>query len=141
MSLDTPLLFLVYNRPKITERVFSQIEKAQPKKLYIAADGPKDQNDKKKTDKTRLMFNRIDWSCDLKKLYRDQNLGCKNSVKNAIDWFFENEEHGIILEDDCYPNETAFKFFNDLDYNNQIQRSYDLILIERQNKNLKKDAA
>ena len=114
MILDTPLLFLVYNRPSITNRVFSEIRNVRPKKLYLAADGPKDIYDKNNTDKTRAIIDNIDWKCNVKKLYRDQNLGCKNSVKNAIDWFFNEEDYGIILEDDCYPNKSTFKFFNDL---------------------------
>ena len=114
MSLKTPLLFLVYNRPEITKKVFSRIKKSKPEKLYIAADGPKSNEDKLNTDKTRDIFNNIDWNCNLKKLYNNENLGCRKSVKNSIDWFFQNEERGIILEDDCLPNATAFIFFEKL---------------------------
>ena len=47
MSFNTPILFLIYNRPSKTEIVFSIIRQVKPKKLYIAADGP---NEKKEDD-------------------------------------------------------------------------------------------
>lgn len=34
----------------------------------------------------------------------------KYSVKQSIDWFFETEEYGIILEDDVVPNLSFFNF-------------------------------
>ena len=37
--------------------------------------------------------------------------------------------------------ESVSKFIDDLDYNNQIQSSYDLTLIERQNKRTQQDVA
>ena len=50
----------------------------------------------------------VDWDCEVKTLFRDKNLGCKYAVSSAIDWFFENEEMGIILEDDCLPSQSFF---------------------------------
>jgi len=35
-------------------------------------------------------------------------------VSSAIDWFFENEEEGIILEDDCLPSQSFFWFCEEL---------------------------
>ena len=54
----------------------------------------------------------IDWECDIKTLFRDKNLGCKCS-KHAIHGF-ENEEMGIILEDDCLPSRVFFWFCEEL---------------------------
>ena len=39
--MQSPVLFLIFNRPDTTERVFEEIRKAQPPRLYIAADGPR----------------------------------------------------------------------------------------------------
>ncbi len=50
----------------------------------------------------------------MKTLFREQNLGCKIAVSNAIDWFFDNEEAGIILEDDCLPAQSFFWFCDEL---------------------------
>ena len=112
MQLQTPVLFLIFNRPDTTNRVFDELRKAQPAKLYVAADGArKDKNGEAQLcTNTREILNKVDWKCDVKTLFRSENLGCKIAVSSAIDWFFENEEQGIILEDDCLPNPSFFRF-------------------------------
>ena len=57
-----------------------------------------------------MYFKKIDWECKVHLKFNNKNLGCKKSVINAINWFFENEESGIILEEDCIPNESFFYF-------------------------------
>ncbi|AOC93297.1 hypothetical protein BB050_00141 [Flavobacterium anhuiense] len=108
----SPVLFLIFNRPDVTELVFEQIKKQQPQKLYIAADGPRNDrfNEKELCNETRSIINKIDWDCEVKTLFRDENLGCKYAVSSAINWFFDNEEEGIILEDDCLPSDDFFVF-------------------------------
>ena len=115
-SKKTPVLFLVFNRPELTSKVFEKIRQAKPLRLYIASDGPREGNkeDKEKVEKVRKIVNNIDWSCELKTLFRDKNLGCKEGVSSAITWFFEQEEQGIILEDDCVPHLDFFSFCENL---------------------------
>ncbi len=106
-----PVLFLVFNRLDTTRKVFNEIKKARPKKLFVAADGPRTKEEKKKTDEVRkYILDNIDWKCELKTLFRKKNLGCRKGVSRAIDWFFDSVEEGIILEDDCLPNQSFFKF-------------------------------
>ncbi|MEJ2882489.1 nucleotide-diphospho-sugar transferase [Pedobacter sp. GR22-6] len=109
---QSPLLFLVFNRPDVTQKVFLAIRDAKPKKLYIAADGPRtDRPDETRLCKqTREIFDHIDWDCEVHTLFRDQNLGCKEAISSAITWFFEQEEEGIILEDDCLPAPSFFRY-------------------------------
>jgi hypothetical protein len=54
------------------------------------------------------------WNCKVEKLFQKENLGCKNAVSSSINWFFDNVEEGIILEDDCIPNTSFFKFCSEL---------------------------
>ncbi|QHT70542.1 hypothetical protein GXP67_29770 [Rhodocytophaga rosea] len=110
--LNTPVLFLVFNRPDTTQRVFETIRHAKPKQLFIAADGPRTHKpeDAEKCSKVREIVSRIDWDCEVKTLFREKNLGCKYAVSSAIDWFFENVEEGIILEDDTLPDHSFFTF-------------------------------
>lgn len=112
---DTPILFIIFNRPDTTQEVFNAIRAIKPKKLYVTADGARkgNQNDLINCPKTREIMN-IDWDCDLKTLYRDENLGCRNAVSDAITWFFNQEEKGIILEDDCLPDLSFFPFCEEL---------------------------
>jgi len=111
-QLDTAILFLIFNRPETTRKVFERIRKARPKRLYIASDGPRLLND---SDNQKIIFSReiamaVDWKCEVKTLFRKENLGCKFAVESAITWFFNQEEEGIILEDDCLPNADFFLF-------------------------------
>lgn len=114
--LNTPVLLLAFNRPEITEKVFEKIANCQPKKLYIAIDGPRNHisSDTEKVRRVRKIFEKISWDCETNFLVREKNLGCKKSVSEAIEWFFEMEESGIILEDDCLPNSDFFKYCEEL---------------------------
>ena len=85
----------------------------KPKKLFIAADGPRKNipNEDKICKQAReLVLNAIDWECEINTLFRDTNLGCGNAVYQAINWFFSHVSMGIILEDDCVPNKSFFNF-------------------------------
>ena len=112
--LNAPVLFLIFKRPDLTARVFNEIRKAKPIKLFIAADGPKNNEDKKLCDATRAIASQIDWECEVKTLFRDKNLGCKKAVSDAINWFFEYAEEGIILEDDTLPAQSFFGYCQEL---------------------------
>ncbi len=116
MSFQTPVLFLVFNRPDTTIQVFEKIREQKPKRLYIAADGARagNVNDARKCTEVLEIVNGIDWDCEVKTLFRERNLGCKIAVSEAITWFFENEEMGIILEDDCLPDATFFPYCAEL---------------------------
>lgn len=111
-NVNSPVLFLIFNRPDTSLKVFQAIRDAQPKKLYIAADGPRPSHASDSTDckLTRDIVRLIDWDCEVFTLFRNENLGCRNAISSAIDWFFSLEEEGIILEDDCLPNPSFFSF-------------------------------
>ena len=108
----TPILFIIFNRPDTTQIVFDRIKQIKPKKLFIAADGPREEieGEKDKCNESRNIIKQIDWECDIKTLYRNENLGCGLSVSTAITWFFDHVEEGIILEDDCLPDLSFFNF-------------------------------
>jgi hypothetical protein len=111
-----PVLFLIFNRPDLTQKVFDRIREARPKKLFIAADGPRQdrQDEYALCEKARKVATEVDWPCEFKTLFREKNLGCGKAVSEAITWFFENVDEGIILEDDCLPNPTFFRFCGEL---------------------------
>ena len=124
-TFTTPVLFLIFNRPDTTKQVFSAIQKARPPRLYVAADGPRSENPSEATscELVRSITTNVDWDCEVKTLFRDQNLGCRLAVSQAISWFFENEPEGIILEDDCLPSQSFFWFCQELleDFRNDKQ--------------------
>jgi len=110
--LNTAVLFLVFNRPDTTMRVFETIRQAKPPRLYVAADGPRQgrEGEAVRVAKVRKIATAVDWPCEVKTLFRNENLGCKRAVSGAITWFFEHEKQGIILEDDCFPHPDFFLF-------------------------------
>ena len=95
--IKTPILFLIFNRPDTTKKVFDAIKKVAPSKLYIASDGPREnkENEFNLCQESRSIINEIDWNCEIKLLFREKNLGCKIAVSSAIDWFFQHENEGF----------------------------------------------
>ena len=114
--LSVPILLLVYNRPDATRRALESMRAVMPTRLFIAADGPRPgvSGEAERCDEVRRVVERVDWDCEIGKLYRDKNLGCGLAVSGAIDWFFKNVTEGIILEDDCIPSPSFFRYCRDL---------------------------
>lgn len=115
-QLKTPVAFLIFNRPHTTEKVFAEIAKAKPPKILVIADGPRADHpdDAEKCTATRAIIDRVDWDCEVLKDYSNVNLGCKRRISTGLDWVFETIEEAIILEDDCLPDPTFFRFCEEL---------------------------
>lgn len=112
--MNTPILFLIFNRPDKTRTVFETIRAARPARLYVAADGPRTENEAAICAQTRAVIDSVDWPCEVQTLYREQNLGCGRAVSQAIGWFFEHEPEGIILEDDILVDPGFFDFASEM---------------------------
>ena len=114
----TPVLFCIFNRLDTAKQVFSLIQKIKPEHLYIASDGPRKNQVKDEMIKVQAVrdyvLNNIDWPCKVKTLFREENLGCNTAITGAITWFFQQEEQGIILEDDCLPTLSFFTYCEEL---------------------------
>jgi hypothetical protein len=112
----TPVLLVIFNRPETTRLVFEAIRKVKPPRLYIAADGPRKgvNSDIINCREARKIVERVDWECKVETLFRDKNLNCGVGPSSAFTWFFEREEEGIILEDDCLPSQSFFWFCQEL---------------------------
>lgn len=109
--MNTSILFLTFNRKEKSIKVLKEILKINPKKIYVSSDGGRTLEEKKIVEEIRHQIeNMIPLSCEIVRFYNKENLGCKNAVANAITNFFEFEEQGIILEDDCLPSKQFFNF-------------------------------
>ncbi len=114
-DIKSPILLILFNRPDQTEELLKSIKLAEPKNLYIGIDGPRNNDDQEKiNDILNLIKKYIDFECDLKINNLNENLGCGLGPRAAISWLFDNEDSGIILEDDCIPSESFFKFCDEL---------------------------
>ena len=111
-----PILLIVFNRPVTTRRVFEAVRNARPSKLFVAADGPRKykEGEAERCKLVREIATAVDWDCEVQTLFRETNLGCGIGPSSAITWFFEHEEEGIILEDDCLPSPEFFTFCSEL---------------------------
>ncbi len=114
--LTTPVAFIIFNRPDTTERVFVEIAKAKPHTLLIVGDGPRPNRagESERVAQTRAIIQRVDWPCNVLTNFSDVNLGCRKRVSTGIDWVFEQVEDAIILEDDCLPDPTFFRFCQEM---------------------------
>lgn len=115
-ALTTPVAFIIFNRPDTTARVFAEIAKAKPPKLLVIGDGPRATRDgeAERVAATRAIIDQVDWDCEVLTNYTDANLGCKMRVSSGLDWVFEQVEEAIILEDDCLPDPSFFRFCQEL---------------------------
>jgi hypothetical protein len=113
---DVPVLLLIFNRPDTTRRVLQALRTAAPPRVYVAADGPRPSRpgEVEACLEARSVVDEIDWTQEIQTLYRNVNLGCRRAVSSGIDWFFEHEERGVILEDDCLPDASFFPFCEEL---------------------------
>lgn len=112
----SPVLLIVFNRPESVRSIFRILKSVRPARLYIAADAPRPNrpSDVYNCRRTLEVFATINWPCECRFRINETNLGSHTSIPQAIDWFFEAEERGIVLEDDCVPSEDFFRFCDDL---------------------------
>ena len=108
-----PVLVLGHSRPDTTAQVLESLRPVSPGRIYLAIDGPR-LSKKGEAEKVRsvqeVMTGGIDWPCEVETLFREENLGIREGIAESITWFFENEEMGIVLEDDCVPGRSFFPF-------------------------------
>jgi hypothetical protein len=114
MSCSSPVIFLIFNRPELTAQVFEVVRQAQPEKLLVIADGPRNETEVSLCQQTRAITERIDWDCVVLRNYADVNLGCRKRISSGLDWAFNQVNEAIILEDDCLPTPSFFYFCQNL---------------------------
>ena len=115
-SYEVPILLLIFNRPHLTRTVFNALREIKPRYLFVACDGARKHiaEDVKNVQECQQIIAKIDWPCELKTLYREQNLGSGKAIFEAVSWFFQHVDQGIVLEDDCLPNTDFFTFTREM---------------------------
>lgn len=115
-KIDIPVLLIFFVRPEPLEKVFEQIKIARPSKLYLYQDGARENrlDDVENVMKCREIVDNIDWECKVYYKYQEKNFGCDPSEFISQKWMFENEEYGIVLEDDDVPSQSFFPFCKEM---------------------------
>lgn len=115
---SVPILFVFFNRREVALQAFERIRAVRPSHLYLAQDGARAERGEDERclveDIRQSILERIDWECQVQTLFRTENLGCAMGVKTAIDWLFEHEDRGIILEDDCMVQPSFFPYMEEM---------------------------
>ena len=115
MEVKAPVLLIGFNRSDTMMQVFQVVKQAKPDKLYYAVDGPRHgKGEEGKVQQVRDIVKLVDWPCEVFTLFRENNVGCGRGPAEAITWAFENEERLIVLEDDCVPSLSFFRFCNEM---------------------------
>ena len=112
--LTTPVLFICFNRIGPAQQVFEAIRAARPSKLYFACDGPRNEAEQVRCDEVRALAKQVDWPCELHTRFNERNLGLRKGVSSAIDWFFQHEPEGIVLEDETLSVPSFFQFCQEM---------------------------
>jgi hypothetical protein len=117
MVFDTPILIIIFNRPKLVQGLFDEIKKHKPKELFVFCDGARvdKPNELELLNKSKSIFEeQIDWDCKLETYYLEENKGAGRAICQAIKWFFTNVNQGIIIEEDCLPHSDFFLYCQEL---------------------------
>lgn len=107
-----PVLVTMFNRPDHAARVIAEIARVKPKRIFLAVDGPRPDvtTDRAGVEGCRALVSLIEWECEVKTRFREENMGCREGMIDAVSWFFDHVESGVILEDDCLPHESFFTY-------------------------------
>ena len=116
VELNTPVAFVIFNRPAHTKRVFDVIAAVRPSKLFIIADGPRSSHpmDGEKCAQVRAVVENVTWPCDVRMDFAHANMGCRARTISGTNWVFSQADEAIFLEDDTVPHPDFFRFCQDL---------------------------
>ena len=114
MSLLTPVVLQIFNRPQCAEQVLAAVAEVKPKRLFVVADGPRGREEAEQCNAARALIAKVDWDCEVLTDFSPTNLGCEGRVSSGLAWVFNTVEEAIILEDDNVPHPTFFRFCEEL---------------------------
>ena len=116
MTLDVAVAFVVFNRPESTRKSFQRIRAAQPNRLFLISDGPRTNRAAEfaLVEQSRRIAEQVDWSCEVEKIYSDQNMGCGTRISSGISEAMKQVDRLIVLEDDCVAEDSFFPFCDEL---------------------------
>lgn len=113
-KVDVAVLLLFFNRPETFAKVFAEVRKARPSRLFLYQDGPRNERDMPGIMACRKIVENIDWQCDVHRLYQERNYGCDPSGYMSHKWAFSLADKCIVLEDDVVPSQSFFTFCKEM---------------------------
>jgi hypothetical protein len=113
---ETPVALVIFRRPDRTKVLLDAIRQARPRRLFLIADGPRPGNAEEELgcERARAVVEGVDWPCEVTRNFSDENLGLKHRIPTGLDAVFGEVDRAIVLEDDCLPHDTFFRFCDEL---------------------------
>jgi glycosyltransferase involved in cell wall biosynthesis len=104
LNSDTPILVIGYNREEKLRSCIQYLrDAAKSRKIYIAIDGPKEnEEDIRKVALCREIVRGKSHESQVDYYLADTNRGCRNFVLEAISWVANKEKFFIVVEDDVF---------------------------------------
>jgi hypothetical protein len=114
--MSTPVVLIAFNRPRVTQRNLEVLRRVAPRQLFLIADGPRADcpDDVRLCGEVRELLGSVDWPCEVRTRYAEGNLGLEANVELGLDWVFAHVDRAIVLEDDCIPDPTFFRYCEEL---------------------------
>ena len=111
-----PVVLIAFNRPDLTARVFERISEWKPQELVLIVDGPRKghSDDPDLVDRVKDIVRQVNWPCSVTEDFADTNLGLKQRVSSGLTRVFATHDAAIILEDDCVPDVSFFRYAEEL---------------------------
>jgi len=111
--MHAPIIIFTYNRINHLKKLLHSLKKnpeSKTSKVYIFIDGPKNRNNRIKTDKIFSYLGNINFFGSKKIFYRKNNLGSARSILDGINYVSRREKNFIVLEEDLILS-NEFLFF------------------------------
>lgn len=110
MSVATPIVIFLFNRPGTLARVIDAVLAAGPVLVVAIADGPRPgrADDVARCAAARALVARLDGRCEVVRHFAATNLGCDARIRSGLDWVFAHYAEAIVLEDDIVADPLFF---------------------------------
>ncbi|MBA5248174.1 MAG: glycosyltransferase [Gammaproteobacteria bacterium] len=116
MTITSPIVLFVYNRPWHTRRTIEALQKnelALNSVLFIYSDEAKDEDAREGVDEVRAYIDTIEGFKKVTVIERDKNWGLANSIIDGVTRVVSEYGRVIVLEDDIVTSPYFLKFMNE----------------------------
>jgi len=111
----SPIVYNLFKRPNIVKLVLNRIKSVEPGIVYLFSDGARNNRELELIEESRrIALEIVDWSCELKIFFLDNNIGSDKMTKYIFSEVFSNHDRLIYLEEDMLPSLSFFSFCDEL---------------------------
>jgi len=110
-----PIILFAYNRPEHTRRTLQSLQRnalARHSRLFIFADGPKNDEDARKVAQVRSLFAHLPGFASVELHTKDANHGLASSVIAGVSAVIAEHGRAIVVEDDLVSGHHFLTFMN-----------------------------